>query len=337
MNEIDVLYDVFGPDEIPSSGARNRARAALADRINAPGAVHRRPRRPRWAFRIAAAATAAAAVAVGVVVVTTNGTDDEPRGNRQATTRPGDAAPPAAAAPPYAKPAGAGEFLENVAWAAGRRPWVTPRPDQFMHVETISTVNRKEISEAEPNGALVPGKTETLRRESWDRVDGQVVSSRTNGGKINRMEQGGRAQIVTYPCADTFGLDNPEKFDAWRKTPKPVDADIEALLMRCVMPPAVEAAIFRWLARQPDVKIDPNAANLDGRPAIALTFHLEGYLKQDLLFDPTSYALIGERLVAFADHVTESLDATRHIKAGDMFRLQVRGRSGIVDKIGDLP
>ena len=47
--------------------------------------------------------------------------------------------------------------------------------------------------------------------------------------------------------------------------------------------------------------------------------------------------MIGERLMAVTDHVAESLDATRRIKAGDVFRLQVRGRSGIVDKIGETP
>ena len=333
MNEIDVLHDVFGPDELPSATAHDRARSALLDRMNGPGSV-RRP--SRWALRITAVVTAAAAVAVGVVVINTV-TDDEPRRTRQASGEPTAGAATPAAAPPYARPAGAAEFLENVAWAAGRRPWVTPRPDQFMYVEVIATVNQREISDAEPNGSLVPGKTETLRREHWDRVDGQVISSRENGGRINTMEQGGRTQFVTYPCDALLGLDTPEKFEAWRNAPKPVDANIEALLMHCVVPPVVEAAIFRWLARQPDVQIDQNAANLDGRPAIALTFHQEGYLKQDLLFDPTTYAMIGERLVAFADHVAESLDATRHIKAGDVFRLEVRGRSGIVDKVGDLP
>ncbi|GIJ57816.1 hypothetical protein [Virgisporangium aurantiacum] len=333
MNEIDVLHDVFGPDELPSATAHDRARSALLDRISNPGPVRRRS---HWALRATAVVTAAAAVAVGVVVISTV-TDDEPRGTGQATGRPAaDAATPAAA-PPYARPAGAAEFLENVAWAAGRRPWVTPRPDQFMYVEVIATVNQREISDAEPNGALVPGKTETLRREHWNRVDGQVISARENGGRINTIEQARRIQYVTYPCAALFGLDTPEKFDAWKIAPKSVDANVEALLMYCVLPPVVEAAIYRWLARQPGVQIDPDAANLDGRPAIALTFHQEDYLRQDMLFDPTTYAMIGERLVAFADHVAESLDATRHIKAGDVFRLQVRGRGGIVDNIGDLP
>ena len=97
----------------------------------------------------------------------------------------------------------------------------------------------------------MPGRTETLRREHWDRVDGQVISSRDNGGQISIMEQGGRTQSATYPCAALLGLDTPEKFDAWRNAPKSVDANIEALLMQCVLPPAVEAAIFRWLAASP--------------------------------------------------------------------------------------
>jgi hypothetical protein len=333
MNEIDVLHDVFGPDELPSASAHDRARSALLDRINGPGPVRRRS---LWALRITAAVTAAAAVAVGAVVIGTV-TDDEPRGAGQATGRPAAGAATPAAAPPYAKPAGAAEFLENVAWAAGRKPWVTPRPDQFMYIETTATVNNRQVSDAAPNGPLVAGKTETQRRETWARVDGQVRGGRDNGGPINTREQGRATQWAFVPYADVAGLDTPEKFEAWQNAPKQVGADADALLMQNVLPPAVEAAIFRWLARQPGVQVDQNSVNLDGRPAIALTFHLEGYLKHDLLFDPQTYALIGDRLVAVADHVNEALDGTTRIKAGDVFRLEVRGRSGIVDKVGDLP
>jgi hypothetical protein len=327
MNEIDVLHDVFGPDEVPSVAAHDRARSALADRINGPGPR----RRPRWSLRIATAVATAAAVALGVVFVMT---DDAPPDPRQATGPRGGASS-APAAPPYARPAGATEFLENVAWAAARKPWVTPRTDQFMYIETISTVNNRQVSDAAPNGPLVPGKTESQRRETWMRIDGQVMGGRDNGGPIRTAEQNARQMWVVIPYGDISVLDTPEKYEAWRNAPKMADANPEALLMQNVLPPAVEAAIFRWLARQPDVQVDQNSVNLDGRPAIALTFHLEGYLKHDLLFDPQTYALIGDRLVAVADHVNEALDGTTRIKAGDVFRLEVRGRSGIVDTIGE--
>ena len=70
MNEIDMLHDVFGPDEVPSATAHDRARSALADRINIR-APSRRSRWSRWGLRATAAVAAAAAVAAGVVVART--------------------------------------------------------------------------------------------------------------------------------------------------------------------------------------------------------------------------------------------------------------------------
>ncbi|WP_203931641.1 CU044_5270 family protein [Virgisporangium ochraceum] len=327
MNEMELLQDVFGFDETPSAAARDRARTALLDRIN--GVESPAPRRPaRWTLRAAAVVTAAAAVAVGVVVVT--------GGPAERTDRSGD--PPAAvAAPPYAKPAGAAEFLENAAWTAARRAWVDPRPDQFMYVEFLTTENRMEVADANPNGALVPGQTVNKRRESWSRVDGHVIAGREDGGQLHSRERTEKQRWPTIPYDDLAGLTTPEKFDEWHHRVKPAGASPEALLTQFVLPPDVEAAIYRWLARQPGARVDPDAVNFDGRPAIALTYVVEDYLRTELLFDPETYALIGDRLVAIRDHVAESLDATRYIKAGDVFRLVIRNRFGIVDRAGDTP
>jgi hypothetical protein len=343
MNEIEVLQDAFGFDEVPSPAARARARAALLDRITAPGPVAcrastvtapepvARRRRPAWVTAAVAATTAVAAAVTVAVVAIGAGTPE-----RAGRTGPTDG-PPVAAAPPYAKPAGAAEFLENAAWTAARRAWVDPRPDQYMYVEFLATENRPEVSDANPNGALVPGRTVNRRQESWTRVDGHVIGGREDGGQVRTVERTEKQRWPTIPYGDLAGLTTPEKFDEWHHRVKPAGATPEALLTRFVLPPDVEAAIYRWLARQPGAQVDPNGVNLDGRPAIALTYVVEGYLKTELLFDPQTYTLIGDRLVAIKDHVAESLDATRHIKAGDVFRLVVRSRFGIVDRPGDTP
>ncbi|WP_045746579.1 CU044_5270 family protein [Actinoplanes rectilineatus] len=324
MNEIDVLHDAFGPDEAPSAAAQDRARAALLDRISGPAPVRRRP---RWALRITAAVVSAAAATVGVVAlenagpVTLEGVDR-----------------PIVAALPFAQPASAAQVLENAAWTASRRPWVTPRPEQFAYVETIATQNVRSVLDASPNGPLVDGKTEVVRKEVWNRVDGDVVANRTDGEKLTSITRSKEQFWFTVPYGDLAALTTPEKFQAWLDDPdKLVGIDVDGLLTREVLPPDVEAAIFRWLARQPGVTENPKAVNLDGRPAIALTWTVEGYLKKDLLFDPRTYALIGDRMVAVKDHVSRGDDGTRRIKAGDVFRLVVRNRSGIVDRPGDTP
>jgi hypothetical protein len=274
---------------------------------------------------------------VGVVVVIDR-TDDERRANRQvAGQQGGQQGDPPAATPPYPKPVKAAELLENVAWAAARRPWVEPRPDQFMYIETIFMQNRKGVQDDQSNGALVPGQTQQTRRETWWRLDFKASGIRENGGRLDAYTDDHRTQSATLPYSDVAGLDTPEKFEAWHAADKSVSLDTDALLATYVLPPAVEAAIFRWLARQPGVQVDLNSVNLDGRPAIALTFRLEGYLKHDMLFDPQTYALIGRRLVAYADHTDMPLDGPRHIKAGDVFALDIYGKRGIVDKVGGTP
>jgi hypothetical protein len=320
MNEIEVLQAAFGFDE-PSAAARERARAALVERMA--------PRRRRWDYRIAVGVAAAAAVAVGAVVVTGVGTDGQRPVTRASTP------PVAAAALPYAKPAGATEFLENAAWTAARRAWVDPLPGQFMYVEFRTTENPPEISDAQPNGALVPGQTVQRRRESWTRIDGNLVASRQDGGQIYTRERPGRTQ-PSIPYGDLAGLTTPEKFDEWHHREKPAGASPELLLTSYVLPPDVEAAIYRWLARQPTARVDLNGVNFDGRPAIALTYIVEDYLRTELLFDPRTYALIGDRRVAVKDHAADSPDGTP-ARAGDVFRLVVRVRFGIVDQAGDTP
>ena len=62
----------------------------------------------------------------------------------------------------------------------------------------------------------------------------------------------------------------PEKVSAWVANPGPVGMEISALIGQYVLPPAVKAAMFRYLAGQPGMKLNPDAVNLDGRPAIGL-------------------------------------------------------------------
>ena len=103
-----------------------------------------------------------------------------------------------------------------------------------------------------------------------------------------------------------------------------------------MLPPAVEAAILRALARTDNVRLNPDVVNLDGRPAIGLSFAIEGYLSQELLFDKATYALIGERTVAIEEHTRDALDDTSQIHKGDVFTQVIYGDSRIVDRVGDV-
>jgi hypothetical protein len=328
VNEIDVLQDVFGPDEAPAARAHDQARAALLDRMSGPSPATRR--RPRWTLRIAVAVTTAAAASVGVVAVQ-NVNPAPPDTVGQNPDKPGVAALPKL---PFAKPAAAAQVLENAAFTVAQKPWVKPRPDQFAYIERTQTFNDGKLAAKAPNGALVKGRTHETREESWVRIDGKVHAGRTDGGKVKVAD--GRTQFLTRSYDELAGLTTPEKIDQYLAKPKSAGwFDPGMMVLQEVLPPDVEAAVFRWYARKPGVTIDTNAVNLDGRPAVAVTMNVEGWIKKDFLFDPTTYQLIGLRSVVVKNHVSEALDGTSRFKTGDVLNLEIRNRAGIVDKVGD--
>ncbi|WP_030436136.1 CU044_5270 family protein [Actinoplanes subtropicus] len=322
MDEISILREAFDPDVAPPMAAQQRARAALQTRITAPRADGRRLRVP---FVVGVAT--AAAVATAVVVVNL----DDP-----AATRPAVQQGKVPAAVPYLRPVSAAQYLENAAWTAERRGWVNPRPDQFMYVETREMRNPPAYERKTPNGALLPGQAKYRTVQVWNRIDGQVQASMNNGRlEVHRQgENGGSwafvpwSQIVklTTPAKVAYYLDHPEGG---------VMAQPESLAGQYVLPPDVRAAIYRYLAEQPGMTINPDAVTIDGRPAIGLGRVLEGYLSQELLFDKQTYALIGERMIAVADHVNRADDGTSYTHKGDLFRQVIYGKMTIVDKPGE--
>ena len=324
MDEMMILREAFGPDETPSAAAQQRARAALLQHTPPAERVSVRTVRRRWPLRVGLTAAVAAAAVIGVVAVENVNTVEAPHGESR----------PVVAALPYAQPADAKEFLENAAWTAARKPWTPPRPDQFMYKESLALQNTKKVRDQSPNGPLVKGKTSLVKQQAWTRIDDEVVAH-YEGEKLVVTHKSRRVMWMNVPYADLAALDTPEKVLAWEKKPgKTVDMDLDAVLGYYVLPPAVEAAIFRAIARRPGAKLNPDAVNLDGRPAVGLRLSIEGYLSEELLFDPRTYALIGERLVATANHKNVALDGTSYTRKGDVFRQVIYKASGIVDEPG---
>lgn len=310
-----MLQEAFRPDEVAAPGAQGRARAALLERIH-PGP---RVRGLRWPIRVGLAAAIATAAVVSVVVIENVGTVGE-QGSVDA--------------PPFGQAAAAAEFLENAAVAASRKSWTAPRPDQFMYKESHVLRNDKELETREPNGPLVPGRTRVVVEQDWKRIDAQVWG-RMDGGKLVVERQGERVSWGQVPYADLAKLTTPDKVLAWDKAPKNFGVTLDALPGQYVLPPEVEAAFFRALAQREGMRMNPEAVNIDGRPAVGLGITLEGYLSQELLFDKETYALIGERLVAIADHTNVGNDGTSYSRKGDLFRQVVYTNSLIVGKVGD--
>jgi len=309
MDELTMLKEAFGPDPVPTMTAETRARTALVGRM--------RPRKPHRKAVIIAV-TAAAAIAVTATVAVRNLEHH-----------------PAANALPFAHPANVAQYFENAAWTAERRRWVDPRPDQFMYTETVELRNQRAYENQHPNDALVPGKTENRKVQQWNRVDGQVQAEMRDG-RLEVLQRGGNVTWDRLKWADISALTTPEKVANWVDHPNAAfSVEITAMIGQYVLPPKVQAAIFRYLAQQPDMRLNPDAVNIDGRPAIGLGRVLEGYLSQELLFDQQTYALIGERVVAIADHVTHGDDADLVSHKGDVYRQVIYTKMIIVNRAGD--
>jgi len=238
------------------------------------------------------------------------------------------------AALPFANPANAAELLENAAQVAAKKPWATPRRHQFMYKESRELHNSKELEDTAPNGPLVPGKTRIVVKQDWMRIDGQVWGRMSNG-KLVVEHQGASTTWAHIPYDDLAKLTAPEVVLAWEKAPKKVGANLDAVLSQYVLPPTVEAAFYRAIARSEGARLNPDTLNIDGRPAAGLTLTTEGYRSHELLFDKETYTLIGERLVAIADHTTVALDGTTYVHKGDVFRQAVYTASIIVNNAGD--
>src|SRR5205085_1503878 len=192
-----------------------------------------------------------------------------------------------------------------------------------------------DIQAVDPNGPLRPGHTRTLVTQFWKRIDAQEMAHTTEDGKLVVDKAGGSVTWGQLPYNELLALTTPEKVLAWDKADKNFGVELDSLLGQYVVPPAVEAAFFQALARGEGVRLDPDAVNLDGRPALGLGRVEEGYISQELLFDQETYALIGERQVAIADHTNVGDDGTSVTHRGDLFRQVVYTKAIIVDKPGD--
>ncbi|GAA3349540.1 hypothetical protein GCM10020358_72060 [Amorphoplanes nipponensis] len=320
MDEISILRETFGPDPEPSAAAEQRARTALRGRM-APRA------RASWRLRVPiAAGVAVAATVVAAVAI----------GNAGGGTRVTPPVPPQrpnhtqAAGLPYLRPVDAAQVLENAAWTVEQETWTDPAPTQFMYVETQEMRNPPAYEQKAPNGALLPGRARYRKVQTWNRIDGQVQASMRDGRlDVRRQGQDG-AYFAFVPWSQIVKLTTPEAIAAYVEHPEGgVMAAPDALAGQYVLPPEVKAAVFRYLARQPGMKVNPDAVNLDGHPAIGLGRVVEGYLSQELLFDRQTYTLIGDRLIAVDDE-----RGTGDGRKGDLYRQVIYRRMAIVDRPG---
>jgi hypothetical protein len=332
MNDLQTLQDTWGTPDAPSHTASTRARAALLARA----AESRRPE-PAWRrfplSRLGARVAAVSAVALTIATLVTVAGDLGRTGADGGPTSivPGLPGVPVASA----------AVLERAAVAAETKPFTAPRDDQWIYVEDRFITSH--------GGG---GETETQR--TWRRAD---------GGGLAWIDEHGKLQVRTLePPKARPGRPSPPLEDYKALAALPTDPDallrwayalaehttgggmdddgdvyliFNHILRGNLLPPDLEAAIFRALKQVPGVTV-VDTVDVSGRPALALGLRTSDWLHEELLLDTETYAYRGERSTVVRDATIDPLKAgnpTGEVRKGSKV-VVARMVTAIVDQPG---
>jgi hypothetical protein len=299
MTDLETLREAWEPPTAPSPAARAEARAALLAR------AVRRPRRRRRRTLLALAGATAA-----VIVAT----------NLGGSSRTSSGVSLASA-----------EVLERAASAAERKPFTAPRDDQWIYIEDRDSTGQTRVR--------------------WHRADGAGLAWRDGRGKlrveISEPHPRRPGLFQGYKELDALPTD-PDALLRWAYREAEnvtgagltehgdVYAILNGMLRSNVVPPDLEAAIFRALKRVPGVGVEP--IDVGGRPALAVG-QTEDWLREELLLDRETYTYLGERSTVVRDAVIDPRKAgneTGGVTQGDRV-VSERIATAIVDAPGERP
>jgi hypothetical protein len=318
MNELAELQD-FGRDldqEIlgPSPELRHRVLREFAE---PPKRTRRRMTRFRIARRLAIAGGLAVALAAALLI---------------APTLPWWSGAPTISAR-------AAQILKRAALTARHQPILTARPSQFVFVETLEAGAEISVSRSGHTSVTI------LRdlREAWLSVSGTrsgLLREQPRSSPLPGHPTGAWQTItLTGPQQPAYLSGLPTSADAMLgylyrnsqgQNPPDQQAFITAgdLIRESYLRPASLAALFEAVAKIPGVMVVHGAVTVNGTRGIAVqrTFQGDSY---QLIFDPRTYAFIGERQVM--------VRALPGIKVGTVMDFTAVLRVAIVDHAGQQP
>ena len=192
--------------------------------------------------------------------------------------------------------------------------------------------------------------------QRWRRADGTGFATRDERGKL-RVEtltrskaRPGRpvagplgsytavAALPTDPTALLRWADDETEHVTGAGTTR--DAEVysifRSILGQGVLPPDLEAAVFRAMKQIPGVSV--STVDVLGHPTVALAL-TDDWLRQELLFDEQTYAYRGQRSTVVKDATIDPLKAGNaggEVKQGSTV-VAARVSVGIVDRPGQRP
>ncbi|GAB3988412.1 hypothetical protein GCM10029978_110730 [Actinoallomurus acanthiterrae] len=320
------------PGTLAGAGQDTVGRAAFArvttSGVDAP-ATRRRLSSRRSGVRLVAVGGLAVAIAAGLTVTQSLGGADK-NGNPR----------PVLPGLPGGSVANAQVALNRAAGAAEHRAVTPPRPTQWTYTEVRSA----SIVGPDQGAVRIAGSPLKAKVDQyWTRADGKLWA-RFDHGKLVISPMGSGPFPNDYASLTALPRD-PDALLAWaRGTRTPGEsssaddrawAALMSVLSVGVLPPGLEAATYRALAKIPGVTVNKAAADDQGRPALAVVQSpIGGRTVTEILLDPSTYAYRGEREKAVTDH--RFPDGTV-IKKGAAESLSTLLAAGVVDNPGQRP
>jgi hypothetical protein len=267
-------------------------------------------------------------------------------------------------------------ILQLAAAEVTTAPTPAARPDQFVYVESVDAYLEFVDVPPGPvrnlprvvDGTLAPRRTET-----WHSVDGTRGTTEQyrpwgaagpvrhpdgippcpDGREVPGPSHPGRTvpctpkpavqpDLPTDPGAMLRYLHRTGSDGAVAAVPADLPPEIRAfvraqdVLVASLTAPAVQAAVFRALARVPGVTVARAVPDAAGRRGVAVTLS-GGGIGTQLIFDPATSRYLGSNTVA-ADPATAFGEITvRGLKVGDVLSQTAILRVAVVDRAGELP
>jgi hypothetical protein len=319
MNDLEILHDAWEAPDPPSHTAFTAARADLLARAARRGRARARRRRR---VRLALAGVSAVAAAAGTTLVVSVGEDGRP-----------------ASIAPGVSIASADVVLERAAAAAEQQPFTPPRNDQWIYTE-----DRFSGSDG----------SEPKTWQTWRRADGGGYAWKENGKlHVEMLERTREVEGRPVPLIEGYKEfaalpTDPDALLRWAYEQAKhitgggvtdhgdVYLQFNHMLRSNLLPPDLQAAIYRALKQVPNVTVE--TIDVFGRPALALV-QTEDWLREELLLDPDTYAYLGERSTVVRDtriSPEKAGNATGEVRRGDHV-ISERVTTAIVDEPGARP
>jgi len=329
MDELAPLASMRA--DVPADLRYDSALQALNAEINGSAKPARSRRRP-----IVLSAVLAGAVAAATVVTIT---DLNSGNDRHAPPSAIQSVRPKARLVAVTTPL---DLANNATLVASGFP--IPSPSQWIYTKVETTT-----SHAPPGGAMAQDPGTHTTRENWARVDFKLFASMSHGKLLTVGGLGGSPYgwpSITYAYLASLPTDPDALLAQIRhnlateptpdhgKTGDPyVFESILALVENYqVLPPQLNAALYGVLARLKTVRLG-HTKDLAGRPVLSLYEIDEGYLKDEILINPTTYAYAGQKRSVVRIHSDTGLDGTLHFRKGEV----LADEAVLVSKIVNSP